>query len=293
MKNAPVPAWLTAEIRQAKRGESKDRIEETSALLARLGLTTVCDSARCPNRGECYSHHTATFLILGAICTRGCAFCAVNHGRPYGPPDVDEPQRLAHAVSELDLAHVVVTSVTRDDLPDGGAGHYARVVNALRLRCPEVKAELLVPDFAGSKEALAAVLAASPEILAHNVETVPRLYREVRHGADYARSIALLRRAKEWAPHIITKSGLMLGLGETAEEIESLLHDLAAAGCDMLTLGQYLAPSLAHAAVQRYVALGEFQQWREQALGLGFKSVAAGPLVRSSYKAPRFFEEMV
>jgi lipoic acid synthetase len=292
MNYTHAPAWLIAEIRQAKRVYNNGRIEDTSALLTRLGLATVCDSARCPNRGECYSHHTATFLILGEVCTRGCAFCAVTHGRPYGLPDADEPQRLARAVSALGLAHVVVTSVTRDDLPDGGAGHYACVVDALRLRCPGVKVELLVPDFAGSQEDLATVLAASPEILAHNVETVPRLYREVRHGADYARSITILRQAKQWAPHIVTKSGLMLGLGETAEEVESVLCDLAAAGCDMLTLGQYLAPSLAHVPVRRYVALSEFQQWREQAVGLGFKSVAAGPLVRSSYKARRFFEEM-
>lgn len=293
MKRAPVPEKLMAEIRRAKRGDGKDTIEKTSSLLERLRLKTVCDGARCPNRGECYSHHTATFLILGDACTRRCSFCAVTHGRPCGPPDSDEPLRLAHAVSELHLAHVVVTSVTRDDLPDGGSGHYAQVVHALRLQCPQVKVELLVPDFAGSQEALATVLSASPEILAHNLETVPRLYREVRQGADYARSLALLRLAKERAPHIVVKSGLMLGLGETEEEIEAVLRDLAGAGCDMLTLGQYLAPSLAHAPVRHYVTAEEFQRWNDEARALGFRSVAAGPLVRSSFKAKGFFEEML
>jgi len=287
----PVPRWLTLEVRQAKRGENASAVAHTSALLERLRLPTVCDSARCPNRGECFSHHTATFLILGDVCTRGCAFCAVKRGRP-APPDPEEPARLAEAVAELGLKHAVITSVTRDDLEGGGAAHYAAVVRALRERCPGVRAELLVPDFAGSAEALATVLEAGPSVLAHNVETVPRLYPEVRRGADYGRSLALLRRAKQVAPQVVTKSGVMLGLGEEAPEVEAVLRGLAAAGCDMLTLGQYLAPSLRHAPVARYVDRKEFAAWRAFALGLGFKSVAAGPLVRSSYKAPVFFGEL-
>jgi lipoic acid synthetase len=287
----PFPRWLIEEVRQAKRGEGAAAVAHTSALLERLRLPTVCDSARCPNRGECFSHFTATFLILGDRCTRGCAFCAVKRGRPT-PPEPDEPERLAAAVAELGIRHAVITSVTRDDLEGGGAAHYAAVVRALRERCPGVKVELLVPDFGGSAEALAAVLEAGPDILAHNVETVPRLYPEVRRGADYGRSLALLRRAKRMAPGVVTKSGVMLGLGERAYEIEAVLHDLAEAGCDMLTLGQYLAPSLRHAPVVRYVDRKEFAAWRNIALGLGFKSVAAGPLVRSSYKAPVFFGEL-
>ena len=254
MPNLVAPAWLVAEVRRAKKGTNTDQIEQTSGLLSRLGLPTVCDSARCPNRGECFSHRTVTFLILGDVCTRGCTFCAVRHGRPAGPPDDDEPERLAQAVSELGLTHVVITSVTRDDLPDGGAGHYAQVVGALRRRCPSVKVELLVPDFLGSEEALATVLAACPDILAHNLETVPRLYRQVRRGADYHRSLLVLHKAKALAPRIITKSGVMLGLGESDDEIHAVLYDLAATGCEMVTLGQYLSPSLASAPVARYVS---------------------------------------
>lgn len=292
MRNAAVPSWLMEELRRAKRGQATERIKETSNILACLGLPTVCESARCPNRGECFSHHTATFLILGDICTRACAFCAVKHGHPQDTPEVDEPERLAKAVLQLGLTHVVITSVTRDDLPDGGASHYAQVVQTLRRQCPGVKVELLVPDFSGSEESLMTVLAAGPDILAHNVETVPRLYRTIRCGADYDRSLELLRRSKEVAPHIITKSGIMLGLGEKADEIEAVLGDMAATGCDMVTIGQYLAPTLAHAQVDRYVPLAEFDQWREKARRMGVRSVAAGPLVRSSYKAPLFFGEV-
>ena len=212
MPNLVAPAWLVAEVRRAKKGTSTDQIEQTSGLLSRLGLPTVCDSARCPNRGECFSLRTVTLLILGDVCTRGCTFCAVRHGRPAGPPDADEPERLAQAVVELGLTHVVITSVTRDDLPDGGAGHYAQVVEALHRRSPAVKVELLVPDFLGSEEALATVLAASPDILAHNLETVPRLYQQVRRGADYHRSLRVLHKAKALAPRVITKSGVILVL---------------------------------------------------------------------------------
>jgi len=292
MSNLVAPAWLVEEVRRAKKGTSTDQVEQTSGLLVRLRLPTVCDSARCPNRGECFSHRTVTFLILGDVCTRGCSFCAVRHGRPAGPPDVDEPERLAQAVGELGLAHVVITSVTRDDLPDSGASHYAQVVRALRRLCPTVKVELLVPDFLGSEEALATVIAAYPDILAHNLETVPRLYPQVRRGADYHRSLRLLHKSKALAPRIITKSGVMLGLGETDDEVQALLYDLAATGCEMVTLGQYLAPSIAYTPVARYVSRNEFDQWRTKALAMGFKSVASGPLVRSSYKASLFFGEL-
>lgn len=287
----PAPEWLVAEVRRAKQGRGTEMVAQTCELLDRLHLPTVCESARCPNRGECFSLHTATFLILGDVCTRGCAFCAVTKGKPV-PLESDEPQRLVRAVAELGLRHVVITSVTRDDLPDGGAAHYARVVAALREHCPGGRVELLVPDFAGSKEALAVVLAAQPDILAHNLETVPRLYPQVRRGADYRRSLLVLQRAKELAPHIITKSGLMLGLGEDAAEVEKVLKDLRTVQCDMLTLGQYLSPSLHHVPVARYVNPEEFVSWQRQALSLGFKSVAAGALVRSSYKAPVFFQEV-
>lgn len=287
----PAPEWLIAEVRRAKRGTGAEMVAQTGDLLDRLHLPTVCDSARCPNRGECFSHHTATFLILGEVCTRGCAFCAVTKGKPL-PLEADEPRRLARAVAELGLRHVVITSVTRDDLPDGGAAHYALVVEALREHCPGVRVELLVPDFAGSEKALETLLAAEPDILAHNLETVPRLYPQVRRGADYRRSLKVLQQAKQLSPKLITKSGVMLGLGEGTPEVEQVLKDLRAVDCDMLTLGQYLSPSLHHAPVARYVNPEEFVSWQRQALSLGFKSVAAGALVRSSYKAPVFFQEV-
>jgi lipoic acid synthetase len=287
----PAPEWLIAEVRRAKRGRGAEMVAQTRDLLDRLHLPTVCESARCPNRGECFSHHTATFLILGDVCTRGCAFCAVKKGKPLSL-EPDEPQRLAQAVSQLGLRHVVITSVTRDDLPDGGAAHYAGVVEGLREHCPGVRVELLVPDFAGCEKALATVLAAAPDILAHNLETVPRLYLQVRRGADYRRSLKILRQAKQLSPKIVTKSGLMLGLGEDSPEIEEVLQDLRLVDCDMLTLGQYLSPSLHHVPVARYVSPEEFVSWQRQALDLGFKSVAAGALVRSSYKAPIFFRDL-
>ncbi|MBM4273148.1 MAG: lipoyl synthase [Deltaproteobacteria bacterium] len=287
----PAPKWLLEEVRRAKRGRSAEIVTQTGNLLNRLHLPTVCESARCPNRGECFSHHTATFLILGDVCTRGCAFCAVKKGMPL-PLKKDEPQRLARAVSDLGLRHVVITSVTRDDLPDGGAAHYARVVGALREHCPGVRVELLAPDFAGSREAVATVLAAGPDILAHNLETAPRLYSLVRRSADYRRSLKVLQQAKELSPQIITKSGLMLGLGEEYAEIDEVLKDLRQVDCDMLTLGQYLSPSLHHVPVARYVNPEEFGGWRRHALALGFKSVAAGALVRSSYKASIFFGDL-
>lgn len=286
------PAWLIAAVRDAKRGHGVEEIEHTKRLLKRFKLSTVCENAECPNRGECFSNGTATFLILGEVCTRGCAFCAINRGRPIEPLDEHEPEYLSQAVKELGLRHVVVTSVTRDDLSDGGAHHYARVVESLRLHCPDTKVELLIPDFRGSGEALATILASEPDILAHNIETVRRLYPLVRKGADYQRSLALLKKAKEISDDVITKSGLILGLGEEQWEVEEVLYDLREVGCDMLTLGQYLAPSLGHAPVTRYVSQGEFEDWRKKALDIGFRSVAAGPLVRSSYKAAAFFGDL-
>jgi lipoic acid synthetase len=286
------PNWVRETVARAKRGLDKKGIEQTRGLLNRLNLATVCESAGCPNRGECFSQRTATFLILGEICTRRCTYCAVNHGRTPQPPDDSEPERLIQAISELGLSHVVITSVTRDDLPDGGADHYARVVAALHRQLPWVRIELLIPDFSGSGQALEKVLTAQPDILAHNMETVPSLYGQVRPGADYVRSLALLRKAKEFSPQVITKSGFMVGLGENDREIEELLNDISVAGCDMLTIGQYLSPSLAHRPVARFLESKAFESWREKALGLGFKSVAAGTLVRSSYKAPLFFREL-
>ena len=266
-------------------------VAQTRDLLDRLHLPTVCDSARCPNRGECFSHHTATFLILGEVCTRGCAFCAVKKGRP-SEPEADEPRRLAQAVAELGLRHVVITSVTRDDLPDGGAAHYARVVEALREHCPGVRVELLVPDFRVPGKRWPPCWPAGRTSWPTTWKPCPGFIPQVRRGADYGRSLKVLRQAKQLSPKIVTKSGLMLGLGEESAEIDKVLKDLRAADCDMLTLGQYLSPSLHHVPVARYVRPEEFVSWQRQALDLGFKSVAAGALVRSSYKAPVFFREM-
>lgn len=252
------------------------------------GLHTVCQEAHCPNMGECFSQGTATFLILGDRCTRNCSFCAVVHG-PVEPPDPREPDRVAEAAQKMGLRYVVVTSVTRDDLPDGGASHFARTIKRLRKENPSVLVEVLVPDFQGDAEALRVVLEAGPDVLNHNVETVPRLYPRVRPQAQYRRSLELLRRAGGHRPSVRTKSGMMLGLGETPEEIEATLHDLFEAGCHMLTLGQYLQPSPAQLPVERFVPPEEFDGWRVRALGIGFSEVASGPFVRSSYRAHSLF----
>ncbi len=248
------------------------------------GLHTVCEEARCPNRGECWEQGTATFLLLGDVCTRACGFCNIATGRP-GVVDPEEPARVAEAVAAMGLRHAVLTAVTRDDLPDGGASIYAASVRAIRDRSPGCTVELLISDLAGDDAALQTVLAARPEILNHNVETVPRLYGRVRPKAVYARSLALLRRAKELEPTGITKSGLMVGLGETQDELEAVFADLRAANVDVLTVGQYLRPSAWHLPVARYYELGEYAALRETALGLGFRRVEAGPFVRSSYHA--------
>ena len=248
-------------------------------------LHTVCEEASCPNIGECFGKGTATFMILGRLCTRRCPFCDVAHGRPK-PPDVEEPLNLARSIAQMGLKYVVITSVDRDDLRDGGASHFADCIRAVRARSPATRIEVLVPDFRGRLEpALEALSAAPPDVMNHNLETVPRLYRQARPGADYAHSLALLQEFKRRFPAIPTKSGLMVGLGETDEEIVAVMHDLRAHGVSMLTIGQYLQPSAHHLPVLRYVAPAVFDEFARRAGELGFAHAACGPLVRSSYHA--------
>jgi lipoic acid synthetase len=272
-----LPSWL-------KRGLPRGNENFfTHNLLRELRLETVCENARCPNRPECYSRRTATFMILGNICTRPCGFCSVPRGEPE-TLEADEPERVAEAALRLGLRHVVITSVTRDDLPDGGAGHFYRCILAVRQRTGAA-VEVLTPDFLGDRRAIDRVLEALPEVYNHNLETVPRLYRKVRGRADYQRSLDLLAHVKRNAPPIVTKSGLMLGLGETTEELLEVLADLRCVGCDMLTLGQYLQPTLKHIPVKRFVPPDEFEALAVLARSLGFAKVASGPFVRSSYHA--------
>lgn len=278
------PPWLR------KRLAFGDRAQALDGRLTARGLHTICREACCPNQGECFSNGVATFLILGDVCTRDCRFCAVKTGRPL-PVDPDEPQRLAEEVSRLGLRFVVVTSVTRDDLPDGGSGHFAETIRAVHLIPGGVDIEVLIPDFGGSEAALRRVVDAGPEVINHNVETVPRLYPEVRPQADYHRSLFLLRSVREMDASILTKSGLMLGLGERTDEVLSVMRDLRQAGCSLLTLGQYLRPSLAHHPVAEYLPPAAFEALRQKGLRMGFKGVAAGPFVRSSYLAREFFEK--
>lgn len=272
-----LPDWL-----RVKTGKAT-QCAETRALLAAHGLNTVCENAQCPNIGECYSSQTATFLIMGRTCTRNCGFCAVHPGTP-GPLDPEEPQRVARAAAELGLDYVVVTSVTRDDLPDGGAAHFAATIAALRTHSA-AQVEVLIPDFGGDRRALATVLEAGPCVLNHNVETVRRLAPTVRPQADYEQSLQVLRDSAELAPEIIRKSGFMVGLGETDAEIQELLRDLCDAGCQLLTIGQYLRPSRHHLPVTRYVPPEQFAEYARQGLALGFEEVVSGPFVRSSYRA--------
>jgi lipoyl synthase len=274
------PAWLWRRVSP----ESESAVARMESLLDGLALHTVCQEARCPNLAECFGRGTATFLLLGDRCTRGCRFCAIGHGRPV-PPDPDEPQRVAEAAARLGLRHVVLTSVTRDDLGDGGAGHFAAAIHALRCRLPAVTVEVLIPDLGGSETALRVILDARPDVLNHNVETVPRLYRAVRPGADYHRSLAVLARAKALHPGLITKSGLMLGLGERTAEVIQVFHDLRQAGCDLLTVGQYLQPTDDQVPIIRYVSPDEFAAYGDKARAMGFRGVASGPLVRSSHHA--------
>lgn len=277
------PSWLRA---PAPAGRNYRELKD---LITDLKLHTVCESAACPNVGECWNHRTATFMILGNICTRRCGFCAVQKGGPL-PVDYDEPRRVAEAVAIMGLRYVVVTSVNRDDRKDGGAELFALTIEALRERIPGCKVEVLVPDFQGSEPAMKTVMDARPDVLNHNTETVPRLYRQVRLGARYERSLAMLRYAKELSPDTPVKSGLMLGLGETREEVVQVMRDLAAHRVDILTLGQYLRPSPKHLPIVRYVAPEEFAEYRETGRELGFSHVEAGPLVRSSYHADHAHE---
>jgi len=272
------PAWLRA---PAPAGEN---YRELKVLVRQLGLHTVCESAACPNIGECWNQRTATFMILGNVCTRRCGFCAVLKGPPL-PVDYDEPRRVAEAVARLRLRHAVITSVNRDDRKDGGAELFALTIRAIRYRVPECRVEVLVPDFQGSHAAVDLVLEARPDVFNHNVETVPRLYRQVRLGARYERSLDILSYARQRCPDLVTKSGLMLGLGETTEEVLAVMRDLAERDVNVLTLGQYLSPSPAHLPVARFVPPEEFAELAEAGRRMGFRRVIAGPLVRSSYHA--------
>lgn len=274
LKLKPLDSTILTKMRKLTRG---------------LKLHTICESARCPNRTECFAQGTATFMILGDICTRNCTFCAVKHGKPEAP-DPEEPEHIVSAVKKLGLRYVVITSVTRDDLPDGGASQFAQIIKALRAYDSNILVEVLVPDFRGSLPAWQIVIDASPDVLNHNVETVPRLYLEVRPGANYQRSLELLRRAK--LNGLLTKSGLMLGLGERENEVIEVMEDLREAGCDSITLGQYLRPSLKHHEVVRYVTPAEFAQYEVIARKMGFLGVASGPLVRSSFNAIDFYNEV-
>ncbi len=275
----PRPPWLKV------RFFGGENYQDLKRIMRSLDLHTVCESARCPNQGECWEHRTATFMILGDICTRACGFCAVTSGRPAGPPDEDEPQRVAQAVEQMNLKYVVVTSVNRDDQPDGGAKIFARTIEAVKARMPECKVEVLIPDFRGDSAALQTVVAAGPDVLNHNVETVPRLYRRVRPGAIYERSLELLHRAGQLAPAMPVKTGMMLGLGETREEVLQAMSDLVARGTSILTLGQYLQPTREHLPVVRFVHPQEFAEYKQLGRSMGFRHVEAGPLVRSSYHA--------
>jgi lipoyl synthase len=256
----------------------------TRATVKSLGLHTVCEEAHCPNIGECWGHRTATFMLLGDTCTRNCGFCAVRHGRPISV-DREEPERVAQAVARLGLRHVVVTSVNRDDLEDGGSGHFAATARAIKELIPTARVEVLVPDFQGNRAAVRTVVESPIDILNHNIETVPRLYKRVRPGASYSRSLEVLAEGRRVRPGCLTKAGLMLGLGETLVEITNVFTDLRAVDCDILTLGQYLRPSAEHLPIERYVTPDEFAALKEEALAVGFRHVESGPLVRSSYHA--------
>ncbi len=276
------PDWLRVQY-------NREAVEEVARLMKDLKLNTVCKEANCPNLGECYKKHTATFMVMGSACTRNCRFCNVSCAKPQ-PLDPDEPRHLAEVAKKLALRHVVVTQVTRDDLPDGGAAHMAAVVRAVHETCPGTTVEVLISDLKGSEDALRVVLDAKPEVLNHNVEMVSRLYHDVRPQARYERSLKVLSDSKKFAPNILTKTGFMLGLGETDDEVYALMDDIRATGCDILTISQYLQPSPQHWALQRYVTPEEFARLKDIAMEKGFKFVASSPLVRSSYRAAEAFE---
>ncbi|MDQ7773139.1 MAG: lipoyl synthase [Elusimicrobiales bacterium] len=283
------PDWIVAEVRKNKSGLRGAPARDTAGDLAGARLHTVCDEALCPNKGKCFAEGEATFLILGDICTRACSFCAVSKKKPL-PPDPGEPARVGELSRRWGLKYVVFTSPTRDDLPDGGASHFAATLAALKRSAPGVKTEPLIPDFGGDGAALRTVLDAGPDVLGHNLETVPSLYA-VRKGADYRRSLKLLGDAKKYRPASLVKTGFMLGLGETDAETEAALKDAVSAGCDLVTLGQYLAPSKGHFEVKRYYTPKEFEAWQRRAVELGFRAALAGPLVRSSYRAGRLYSQ--
>lgn len=279
------PRWLR------RRLPTGSAYEKVKGMLKEDQLHTVCQEAKCPNMWECFSQKTATFLILGSRCTRNCRFCSVQPG-PLEPPDPGEPARVADVARRMGLKYVVVTSVTRDDIPDGGASLFAETIQEIRRKTPDACVEVLIPDFQGNREALHKVLQARPDVLNHNIETVARLYPRVRPQASYERSLMLIHRAHQYDPALPAKSGLMLGLGEKKAEIEKALKDLLTAGCRILTLGQYLQPSKNHLPVERFVPPEEFDAWRRKAAEIGFTEVASGPFVRSSYHAKELFQEI-
>lgn len=278
----PKPEWLR------RRFSFKSSVTEVNELLLDLNLHTVCQEAHCPNQSECFANHTATFMILGDHCTRNCTFCAVGRGT-LEMPDPNEPQRVAEAVARLGLTYVVLTSVTRDDLADGGASHFAATIKTIRSVANDILVEVLIPDFQGSAQSLATVVAAQPAVLNHNLETVLRLYPAVRPQADYKQSLWLLQEVKRLNPEVTTKSGFMVGLGERREEVSSLLRDLRKANCDLVTIGQYLRPSQAHHPVVDYIHPRIFKAYQQEAEELGFSGVASGPYVRSSYRAEKLY----
>jgi len=285
-KSPPKPAWLRVKAPQWQR------VGSVKEILRDLELNTVCEEASCPNIGECFQAGTATFLIMGPACTRACPYCDIDFEKKPQALDPTEPERLAEAVQRLKLNHVVITAVNRDDLDDGGASQFVRCIEAVRLLCPQTTIEVLIPDLCGNWEALGLILAACPEVLNHNTETVPRLYKRVRPQGGYQRSLELLARSHQISPQAYTKSGIMVGLGETDEEVEQVLRDLRAVDCDIITIGQYLQPSPKHLKVDRFVTPAEFAHWQELGTTLGFLQVVSSPLTRSSYHAEQVRELM-
>ncbi len=277
-----MPTWL------AKPVLANSRSRKVAGVLRQLQLNTVCQSARCPNKGECFARGTATFMILGNVCTRGCLFCAVEGGTP-SPVDFHEPSRIAQGVRSLGLRYVVITSVTRDDLSDGGASHFAKTIRTLKAISPSPRVEVLTPDFKGDPTALTTVLMASPDVFNHNIETVPRLYAHLRPRADYRRSLKTLEKAKRLNHNVVTKSGIMVGLGERHSELQAVMRDLRQAGCDVLTIGQYLRPSTQHHPIRQFITPETFTQYRHIAQDLGFLHVDASPFARSSFHAGDIF----
>lgn len=284
-KHLRLPEWLQKDVLL------NDKSRKVHALIQEFNLNTVCQSARCPNKNECFSGGTATFMILGNTCTRGCTFCSVPKGKPVDLPDINEPKSVALAAKVLELNHVVITSVNRDELPDQGSFHFAETIKEIRREIPQATIEVLTPDFRGDKDCIKTVVNSNPDIYNHNLETVPRLYKDVRPGAIYTRSLELIKFVKETNPNIITKSGIMLGLSENLEEVITVIQDLFSFKCDYLTLGQYMQPTRDSYPVFRYLLPKEFEELKEIALRIGFKKVFSGPLVRSSYHAGEFHKQ--